>query len=117
MEQLPQAIVNGVALGGMYAVLVLGFSVIWGVMGVINIAHGEFVIVGAYLAWLAVGGRDRAETSAAVGGRDRAETSGHGCGSGSASCATCSRGWPRGPAKRPGRCREASRECWRSAGR
>ena len=53
MEQLPQAIVNGVALGGMYAVLVLGFSVIWGVMGVINIAHGEFVMVGAYLAWLA----------------------------------------------------------------
>ena len=53
MEQLPQALVNGVALGGMYAVLVLGFSVIWGVMGVINIAHGEFVMVGAYLAWLA----------------------------------------------------------------
>ena len=53
MDQLPQALVNGVALGGMYAVLVLGFSVIWGVMGVINIAHGEFVMVGAYLAWLA----------------------------------------------------------------
>ena len=53
MEQLPQALVNGIALGGMYAVLVLGFSVIWGVMGVINIAHGEFVMVGAYLAWLA----------------------------------------------------------------
>ena len=30
--QLPQAIINGVALGGRYAVLVLGFSVIWGVM-------------------------------------------------------------------------------------
>ena len=53
LGQLPQAIVNGIALGGMYAVLVLGFSVIWGVMGVINIAHGEFVMVGAYLAWLA----------------------------------------------------------------
>ena len=37
----------------MYAVLVLGFSIIWGVMGVINIAHGEFVMVGGYLAWLA----------------------------------------------------------------
>ena len=51
--QLPQALVNGIALGGMYAVLVLGFSVIWGVMGVINFAHGEFVMIGAYLAWLA----------------------------------------------------------------
>jgi len=53
LGRLPQAIVNGIALGGMYAVLVLGFSVIWGVMGVINFAHGEFVMVGAYLAWLA----------------------------------------------------------------
>ena len=53
LGQLPQALINGIALGGMYAVLVLGFSVIWGVMGVINFAHGEFVMVGAYLAWLA----------------------------------------------------------------
>ena len=53
LDLLPQALVNGIALGGMYAVLVLGFSVIWGVMGVINIAHGEFVMLGAYLAWLA----------------------------------------------------------------
>lgn len=51
--QLPQALVNGIALGGMYAVLVLGFSVIWSVMGVINFAHGEFVMIGAYFAWLA----------------------------------------------------------------
>lgn len=52
-ERLPQAIINGVALGGMYTMLVLGFSVIWGVMGVINFAHGEFVMLGAYLAWIA----------------------------------------------------------------
>ena len=38
-------------LGGFYAVMVLGFSVIWGVMGVINLAHGEFLMIGAYLAW------------------------------------------------------------------
>jgi len=37
----------------MYTILVLGFSIIWGVMGVINFAHGEFVMIGAYLAWLA----------------------------------------------------------------
>ena len=48
-----QALVNGVARGGMYTILVLGFSIIWGVMGVINLAHGEFVMVGAYLAWMA----------------------------------------------------------------
>jgi branched-chain amino acid transport system permease protein len=48
-----QALINGVSLGGMYTLLVLGFSIIWGVMGVINLAHGEFVMVGAYLAWAA----------------------------------------------------------------
>ena len=52
-DQLAQALINGVALGGMYTILVLGFSIIWGVMGVINFAHGEFVMIGAYLAWLA----------------------------------------------------------------
>ena len=51
MDQLLQALVNGLLLGGFYAVMVLGFSVIWGVMGIINLAHGEFLMVGAYLAW------------------------------------------------------------------
>lgn len=51
-ERLAQTLINGVALGGMYTILVLGFSIIWGVMGVINFAHGEFVMLGAYLAWL-----------------------------------------------------------------
>ena len=53
MSYFAQALINGIALGGMYTILVLGFSVIWGVMGVINLAHGEFVMVGAYLAWMA----------------------------------------------------------------
>jgi branched-chain amino acid transport system permease protein len=52
MEQFLQAIINGIVLGGFYAAMMLGFSVIWGVMGVINLAHGEFVMVGAYLTWL-----------------------------------------------------------------
>ncbi len=51
--RLAQTLINGIALGGMYTILVLGFSIIWGVMGVINFAHGEFVMLGAYLAWLA----------------------------------------------------------------
>ena len=53
MSYFAQALINGIALGGMYTLLVLGFSIIWGVMGVINLAHGEFVMVGAYLAWAA----------------------------------------------------------------
>lgn len=50
-EVVPQAIVNGVVLGGLYAVVVLGFSLAWRVNRVINLAHGEFVMLGAYLTW------------------------------------------------------------------
>ena len=52
MEQFIQTVINGLMLGGFYGVMVLGFSVIWGVMGVINLAHGEFVMLGAYMAWI-----------------------------------------------------------------
>jgi len=52
LDQFLQALINGVMLGGFYAAMVLGFSIIWGVMGVINLAHGEFLMLGAYLAWI-----------------------------------------------------------------
>ncbi|UCG23723.1 MAG: branched-chain amino acid ABC transporter permease [Chloroflexota bacterium] len=52
MDQFIQTAINGLMLGGFYGVMVLGFSVIWGVMGVINLAHGEFVMLGAYMAWI-----------------------------------------------------------------
>lgn len=51
MDQFLQALINGIMLGGVYAVMVLGFSIIWGVTGVINLAHGEFLMMGAYLTW------------------------------------------------------------------
>ncbi len=51
MDQFLQALINGILLGGFYAAMVLGFSIIWGVMGVINLAHGEFIVMGAYMAW------------------------------------------------------------------
>lgn len=52
MTEFLQAVVNTIMLGGFYALMVMGFSLIWGVMGVINLAHGEFVVIGAYLTWL-----------------------------------------------------------------
>ena len=51
-DLLIQTLINGVLIGGLYGVMTLGFSVIWGVMGVINLAHGEFLMVGAYMAWV-----------------------------------------------------------------
>lgn len=52
MTRLLQATINGVMLGGFYAVVALGFSLVWGVLGVINLAHGELVMLGAYITWV-----------------------------------------------------------------
>jgi branched-chain amino acid transport system permease protein len=51
-DLLIQTLINGVLIGGIYAVMMLGCSVIWGVMGVINLAHGDFLMVGAYMTWV-----------------------------------------------------------------
>ncbi len=53
MEVLLQAIINGLLLGGVYAAYSAGFSLIFGVMGVVNLAHGELIMLGAYTTyWL-----------------------------------------------------------------
>lgn len=43
-------IVQGTLLGGLYALFAMGLAVIYGVMRQINIAHGDFIVLGAYLA-------------------------------------------------------------------
>ncbi len=47
-----QVLINGVLLGGLYACAAMGFSVIWGVMNLINLAHGSMIILGAYITYL-----------------------------------------------------------------
>lgn len=51
METLVQALVNGLALGAQYALLALGFSLVFGVLGVINFAHGGFYLLGGYFTY------------------------------------------------------------------
>jgi branched-chain amino acid transport system permease protein len=51
VTQFAQATVNGLLQGGLFALVAVGFSLVWGVMNVINLAHGAFVVVGAYVAW------------------------------------------------------------------
>src|SRR5215210_4235044 len=48
----PQVIVNGLLLGGIYAAVGVGFSLTWGVLNIINIAHGAMVMLGAYITFL-----------------------------------------------------------------
>ena len=49
---LAQAIVNGLLTGMVYGLMALGLSVIFGVMRIVNFAHGEMMVVGMYLAWM-----------------------------------------------------------------
>ena len=49
-QGLLQPIIMGIMLGGLYAVIASGLSLVFGVMKLINIAHGDFVIFGSYLA-------------------------------------------------------------------
>jgi branched-chain amino acid transport system permease protein len=50
-NELATAIVTGILLGGLFAVTALGLSLVFGVMRLINLVHGELVILGAYLAF------------------------------------------------------------------
>ncbi len=43
-----QVIINGLLLGGLYALMAVGMSLIWGVNNVINLAHGALIMLGAY---------------------------------------------------------------------
>lgn len=48
-----QILANGLVLGGLYACIAAGFSLVWGVLNVINILHGSFIVLGGYLAFFA----------------------------------------------------------------
>lgn len=47
-----QAVINGLLTGMVYGLMALGLSVIFGVMRIVNFAHGEMMVVGMYLAWM-----------------------------------------------------------------
>jgi branched-chain amino acid transport system permease protein len=45
-----QVLINALVLGCLYACIAIGFSLVWGVLNVINLIHGSFIVLGAYLA-------------------------------------------------------------------
>jgi branched-subunit amino acid ABC-type transport system permease component len=49
---LAQAIANGLLIGAIYGLAALGLTLVWGIMDVVNLAHGEFVLFGAYLTFV-----------------------------------------------------------------
>ena len=49
MEQFFQQLTNGLAVGGIYALIALGYTMVYGVLKLINFAHGDLFTIGAYL--------------------------------------------------------------------
>ncbi|MDT8998909.1 branched-chain amino acid ABC transporter permease [Paucibacter sp. APW11] len=54
METFVQQIINGLVLGSMYALVALGYTMVYGIINLINFAHGEILMVGAMVSWTVV---------------------------------------------------------------
>lgn len=52
MGQL-QTLVNGIVLGTLYACLAVGFSLVWGVLNIVNMLHGSLIVLGGYITYFA----------------------------------------------------------------
>ncbi|MBW7459350.1 branched-chain amino acid ABC transporter permease, partial [Paenibacillus sepulcri] len=49
LQTLPQVLIDGIALGTIYAVVALGYTLVYGILEFINFAHGEIFMVGAFV--------------------------------------------------------------------
>ncbi|MFC3931798.1 branched-chain amino acid ABC transporter permease [Streptococcus dentapri] len=56
LEQLPQQLVNGIILGSIYALLALGYTMVYGIIKLINFAHGDIFMMGAFIGYYAING-------------------------------------------------------------
>ena len=54
LEQFCQQLINGVSLGSIYALIALGYTMIYGIMKLINFAHGDIYMLGAYFGYWAI---------------------------------------------------------------
>jgi branched-chain amino acid transport system permease protein len=55
MDILLQQVINGLVLGSMYALIALGYTMVYGIIQLINFAHGEVLMVGALTSWSCIG--------------------------------------------------------------
>jgi branched-chain amino acid transport system permease protein len=55
MDILLQQVINGLVLGSMYALVALGYTMVYGIINLINFAHGEVLMIGALCSWSVIG--------------------------------------------------------------
>jgi len=54
-DKLVQLLVSGLTLGSVYALVALGFSMVYGILKLLNLAHGDVLMVGAFIGWGVIG--------------------------------------------------------------
>jgi branched-chain amino acid transport system permease protein len=54
LEQLPQQLINGLTLGGVYALIAIGYTMVYGILSMLNFAHGEIYMIGGFTGWWAL---------------------------------------------------------------
>src|SRR4029077_13626392 len=62
MDIFIQQMINGLTLGSVYAIVALGYTMVYGIIQLINFAHGEVVMIGAMVAYSVIVGLSGAQT-------------------------------------------------------
>ena len=52
MELIFSTLINGLSLGGIYAMIALGYTMVYGIAKLLNFAHGDIIMVGGYLIYV-----------------------------------------------------------------
>ena len=53
MEYFLQQLINGITLGSIYGLIAIGYTMVYGIIGMINFAHGDVYMIGAFIALMA----------------------------------------------------------------
>jgi branched-chain amino acid transport system permease protein len=51
LQQLPQQLINGLTIGGVYALIAIGYTMVYGILFMLNFAHGEIYMIGGFAGW------------------------------------------------------------------
>ena len=52
MSNFFSQLINGLQLGSIYALVALGYSMVYGIILLLNFAHGDIIMIGAYTSWI-----------------------------------------------------------------
>ena len=52
MELIFSTVINGLSLGGIYAMIALGYTMVYGIAKLLNFAHGDIIMVGGYIIYV-----------------------------------------------------------------